>query len=176
MGCTITCKEDGVFIDAPLALQEEVMTLMMNELEPVVYWLRIVSQEGRNQLSRDWESATRLRDVEEWLLSNDIDLEKVELTLHCTVYYDETGQDFEYSAKVHRDYTAKRTLMTTNLWIGKEGAAVEVELAAEERELMKHREGLTPHISMAVSKEHSAGELGKNYYPIEMCPGTKRKG
>ena len=62
-------------------------------------------QEGRDQLSRDLESAKGLRDVEEWLLSNDIDLEGVDLTLHCTVYYDETGQDFEYSAKVHGDYT-----------------------------------------------------------------------
>ena len=52
-------------------------------------------------------------------------------------------------------------MMTTNLWISKEGAAVEVELIAEERELMKHREGLTPHVSMAVSKGHSAGELGR---------------
>jgi len=32
--------------------------------------------------------------------------------------------------------------MTTNLWIGKEGAAVEVDLAARERELMKHKKGL----------------------------------
>ena len=135
-----------------------------------------MSQEGRDQLSRGWESAKGLRDVEEWLLSNDIDLEGVELALHCTVYYDETGQDFEYSAKVHRDYTAKRTLMTTNLWIRKEGAAVEVELAARERKLVKHREGLTSHVSMAVSKGHSAGELGKMITQLRCAPEPKRKG
>uniref|UniRef100_A0A8C4PZT6 Reverse transcriptase/retrotransposon-derived protein RNase H-like domain-containing protein n=1 Tax=Eptatretus burgeri TaxID=7764 RepID=A0A8C4PZT6_EPTBU len=137
------------------------MTLMMTELGPVVYWLRIVSQEGRDKLTRDWESAKRLRDVEEWLRSNDIELKEVELPLHCTVYYDKTGQDFDYSDRVHEEYAATRTLMTTALWIGKEGAAMEVELTAKERELMKHREGLTPHVSMAVSKGHSARELGR---------------
>ena len=98
------------------------------------------------------------------------------MPLHCTVYYDETGQDFEYSDKVHGDYTATCTLMTTNLWIGKEGAAVEVELATSERERMKHREGLTPHVAMAVSKEHSAGELGKMVTRLRCAPERQERG
>jgi len=68
MGCTITCKEEGVFLDAPMALQDEVMTLMMTEPGPVVYRLRIVSQEGRDKLNKDWENAKGLQDIEEWLL------------------------------------------------------------------------------------------------------------
>ena len=98
------------------------------------------------------------------------------MPLHCTVYSDETGQDFEYSDKVHGVYTTTRTLMTTNLWIGKEGAAVEVELATSERELMKHREGLTPHVSMVVSKEHSAGELGKMVTRLRCAPEPQEMG
>ena len=35
------------------------------------------------------------------------------------------------------------------------------KLAASERELMKYREGFTPHISMTVSEGHSSGELGE---------------
>ena len=114
------CKEDGVFLHVPMALQDEVMTFMMTELGTVVYWLRIVSQEGRDKLNKDWESAKGLPKVEEWLLDNDIDLGGVESTLHCIVYYDETGQDFEYSDKVSGDYTVTRILMATDLWIGKE--------------------------------------------------------
>jgi len=110
------------------------------------------------------------------LLSNDIDLRGVELPLHCTVYYDETGQDFEYSDRVHEDCPATRTLMTTNLWIGKEGAAIEVELTAKGRELMKHREGLTPHVSMAVSKGHSAGELGGMVTKLRCAPEPAERG
>lgn len=60
--------------------------------------------------------------------------------------------------------------MTTNRWIGKEGAAVEVKQAARERELMKHREGLTPYISMAVSNGHSAGELGRMVNRLRCAP------
>ena len=64
------------------------------------------------------------------------------------------GEDGKYENWVKGMLDSEFGVETADLWIGKEGMALEVRTTQEQQEMMQQQSDVTPHITLTVVKGH----------------------
>lgn len=152
----IECTHNGLRVDFPDDVTHRIM--MMNPEkrqlkldQAVIYWVRVTDE---SKLKKEWSSwNTQITECySTWYIP--------EMPTHCTLYYDQAGEDLDY-AECWEELINSKTFHINCLcvYVGPEGAAAAVSLPPALQEWFQVQ-GSCPHVTLVVAGGHSAWELG----------------
>ncbi|KAK3520994.1 hypothetical protein QTP86_016879, partial [Hemibagrus guttatus] len=117
-----------------------------------VYWLELdKTQGGIKDLYAQWKP---------WLIKMQPDCQESREPWHCTIMYDEEGQNEEYEAMwVEHVARTQYTLKTIDLIVGPQGAAATVQLPKQLEQWYQIPDA-APHVSLMIGQACESKELG----------------
>lgn len=152
----ILCTREGICVDIPDEVTCKLMMLSEDKSKPevnrtVIYWLR-------------WPCESKL--LQEWEIWRDFVIERISqanepsMPLHCTLYYDKTGEDLDYEECWDEIINSKVfELDAVNIYVGPEGAAAAINLSPALQPWFRVCDSY-PHVTLWVAEGRKPQELG----------------
>ncbi|KAK3527119.1 hypothetical protein QTP86_011340 [Hemibagrus guttatus] len=155
LGAKIHCGERGVWVELPESLIRQ-HVMMETKLEQCimdkVYWLELDKMKsGIRDLYAKWKP---------WLIKMRPECKESREPWHCTMMYDEEGQNEEYEA-MWDEHVARTqySLKTIDFIVGPQGAAAAVQLPKQLEQWYQIPDAAL-HVSLLIGQGFESKELG----------------
>ena len=122
-------------MNIPENKETKTLEMLSRSIRPAMYRWRIHEGNVRKITEQNLAELKMIPNIQHWVEHHNGNM--VEWNeLHCTAYYDASGEDVNYATEVQNVVGMEFNIATTDLWIGEEGIGLEVEFTQQQCDLL----------------------------------------